>query len=42
MDEDSEVGYLYPTSNIDPVNLEIKILTKRFVVSISISFHLQY
>lgn len=31
MDEDSEVGYLYPSSNVDPMNLEIKILTKLFV-----------
>lgn len=28
MDEESEIGYLFPTSNIEPTNLEIKILTK--------------
>lgn len=31
MDEDSEVGYMYPTSNMDLVNLEIKLLTKKYV-----------
>lgn len=30
MDEEAEIGYLFPTSNIDPSNLEIKILTKTY------------
>lgn len=29
MDEEAEIGYLYPTSNIEPSNLEIKMLTKK-------------
>lgn len=32
MDEDSEVGYMYPTTNVELVNLEIKLLTKKYVV----------
>lgn len=33
MDEEAEIGYLFPTSNIDPSNLEIRILTKTYVLN---------
>lgn len=29
MDEEAEVGYLFPSSNVEPTNLEIKVLTKK-------------
>ncbi|XP_031620960.1 CD109 antigen-like [Contarinia nasturtii] len=29
MDEDAEIGYLFPSSNVEPTNLEIKVLTKK-------------
>lgn len=31
MDEEAEIGYLYPTSNVEQANLEIKVLTKKCV-----------
>lgn len=31
MDEEAEIGYLFPTSNVEPTNLEIKVLTKKCV-----------
>lgn len=34
MDEEAEIGYLFPTSNVEPTNLEIKVLTKKYVVSL--------
>lgn len=31
MDQEAEIGYLFPKSNVEQTNLEIKILTKKFV-----------
>lgn len=29
MDEEAEIGYLFPKTNVDPANLELKVLTKK-------------
>lgn len=29
MDEEAEIGYLFPKTNADPSNLELKVLTKK-------------
>lgn len=29
MDEEAEIGYLFPTTNVEQTNLEIKVLTKK-------------
>lgn len=31
MDEEAEIGYLFPTTNVEQTNLEIKVLTKKYV-----------
>lgn len=31
MGEEAEIGYLFPTTNVEPTNLEIKVLTKKYV-----------
>lgn len=40
MDEEAEIGYLFPTSNVEQTNLEIKVLTKKCVLFIQI-FHFE-
>lgn len=31
MDEEAEIGYLFPCSDVEQTNLKIKVLTKRCV-----------
>lgn len=38
MDEEAEIGYLFPTSNVEQTNLEIKVLTKKCVFLLRFSF----